>query len=535
MADVYFQEFLRPPTVEKATGLKRIAGLAVRGATLGALGASAPAETIGEAVTEFAGSIPTIVGISALTSPLVGGAVRAARVPAIAVPTVSRLAGAGATGATVGGVEALARGESVPGGAAVGAGTFVAGEGAFLAGARAVRALRAPKVKPSEPAPGTPTVVAKAQADAIDQATRVTPETPPVQLEIPGTQQLQIEFRQEPPMNVRDKVVPRFEDVARAAEERRQYPMWEAGVSDVGIEDMFPQKGGVQVGSIAVRRGPVTEEGAYFSTPGASTYYDPESKGGTVYDIAGLKLVDTDNRKVARRVLTEALKDPTNTPEDIKRLRDAIKVGFVDYKLNDEVPSVVNAGKRLGFDGIKVFESDDIDVPSSVFVWNTNKVKAVGPTGPAWFDAAVDNETGIVTYTPKTSAVDAIIERMKIARAEQSNLPLGPEQTTFLQSGDGQGVLRKLDVAGARESKIAEIASRPSDEADKIAEQMTPDKFMDMLKVDLTPDALAVENIIKKLGIDRSAVGQIQAEAAKMSDPLLRSNFIREQLRGLCG
>jgi hypothetical protein len=55
------------------------------------------------------------------------------------------------------------------------------------------------------------------------------------------------------------------------------------------------------------------------------------------------------------------------------------------------------------------------------------------------------------------------------------------------------------------------------------------------MKIDLTPDALAVENIIKKLGIDRSAVGQIQAEAAKMGDPMVRANFIREQLRALCG
>src|SRR5438128_354870 len=75
----------------KATGLKRYAGLAVRGATLGFKGAMTPPENLAESATEFIGSIPTIAATSAVASPLVGPALAGAGVSARYLPLASRL------------------------------------------------------------------------------------------------------------------------------------------------------------------------------------------------------------------------------------------------------------------------------------------------------------------------------------------------------------------------------------------------------------------------------------------------------------
>lgn len=155
-----FVEALKPPEVAKATGPRRLASLAIRGATFGALGAKSPAEGILENVTEFAGSLPSIVGVSAALSPLTGMGLRAAGLartvvpvaeslgPAQAVtkvvsPALARLTAAGATGGVVGAAEAATHGEDVLTGAAKTAAGFAVGEGAFIGAPKVWRGLRA--------------------------------------------------------------------------------------------------------------------------------------------------------------------------------------------------------------------------------------------------------------------------------------------------------------------------------------------------------------------------------------------------------
>ena len=135
-----FIEALKPPEIAKSTGARRLASLAVKGASLGLLGAKHPAEGFVEGATEFVGSIPTIVGVSAIASPGAAAGLKLARLPV--TPTLARLVGAGATGATIGAVEGVVKGENPLISAGTTAAGFIAGESLFLGGAKALAAIR---------------------------------------------------------------------------------------------------------------------------------------------------------------------------------------------------------------------------------------------------------------------------------------------------------------------------------------------------------------------------------------------------------
>lgn len=136
-----------------------------------------------------------------------------------------------------------------------------------------------------------------------------------------------------------------------------------------------------------VRMGKIDKKGgAYFATSGASTYYDPlalETTRRTFLLKEDTKIVET-NTKEAKGVLEKAIeieKDSNN----IEILKDALSDnGNIDYTMNDEIPSIVLAAKELGYDGIKVWEADDFGNPSSIFLWNTDRILNVGNMYDAW-------------------------------------------------------------------------------------------------------------------------------------------------------
>lgn len=133
----------------------------------------------------------------------------------------------------------------------------------------------------------------------------------------------------------------------------------------------------------AIRRGPIDPDGAYFSLPGFSTYYDEDSVGVDPdihrYDLSAANLANIEDAPTTIAILQEALKDSRLTPEDQQRIRELLAdaesgephVGYMD---NDELP-LPDAAKRLGYDGILVWENDDVADPSSVFLWNVSKAK----------------------------------------------------------------------------------------------------------------------------------------------------------------
>lgn len=179
-----FVEALKPPEVAKATGPRRLASLAIRGATLGTLGAASPAEGLVENAVEMAGSLPTIAGISAVASPVTGAALRGLAGAGRAVsPALARLTAAGATGGVVGATEAAMHGEDVLPAAAKSAAGFVGGEGAFLAGGRLLGALRGARSAAEATRP-TVEAVSKEVSDLPQWTPRSVTGAPAVESEI---------------------------------------------------------------------------------------------------------------------------------------------------------------------------------------------------------------------------------------------------------------------------------------------------------------------------------------------------------------
>lgn len=130
--------------------------------------------------------------------------------------------------------------------------------------------------------------------------------------------------------------------------------------------------------NIVVRRGEIKEGGAYFSSKGESTYYDPDAEGVDKYHLGDSRVADTDDETTRQNILREALRDKSLTPEDRTRIQNMHDTkDIISFMDNDELP-LPAAAKRLGYDGIKVWENDDISHPSSIFMWNTNKAKKLG-------------------------------------------------------------------------------------------------------------------------------------------------------------
>lgn len=126
----------------------------------------------------------------------------------------------------------------------------------------------------------------------------------------------------------------------------------------------------------AIRQGEVDPSGSYYSLPGSSTYHDPQAvtEGrATVHDLSSKNIANTEHIGTTVKILSEALKTPDLTTEQKTRLVDLLKEAksgepHINYRDNDELP-IPQAAKKLGYDGIVVWENDDWTKPSSVFAW----------------------------------------------------------------------------------------------------------------------------------------------------------------------
>ena len=140
--------------------------------------------------------------------------------------------------------------------------------------------------------------------------------------------------------------------------------------------------------NIATRFGEIDKNGAYFSQATEKgftnkNYFNAKTNtaNNAQYDIGKVKIVKSDTKE-ALNVLEKALQDTGNTPQDIIKLKREINSAkqygdkaIIDWHLTDEIPSIVKAAKELGYDGIKVIETGDISEPTSLFIWNIDKVK----------------------------------------------------------------------------------------------------------------------------------------------------------------
>lgn len=130
---------------------------------------------------------------------------------------------------------------------------------------------------------------------------------------------------------------------------------------------------------IVVRRGPIDANGAYFASPGNSTYYDADTDDPNVqqYDISAANIADTQLADVVVPILQQTLRDQSLTPQERSRVEDLLGQAvagdpYIDYMANDELP-IPAAARQLGWDGILVWENDDYGNPSSIFLWNVQK------------------------------------------------------------------------------------------------------------------------------------------------------------------
>jgi hypothetical protein len=133
----------------------------------------------------------------------------------------------------------------------------------------------------------------------------------------------------------------------------------------------------------AIRQGEIDPSGAYFATPGSSTYYDTGSKNDRTfrYDLAGLDIANPEEPEVGRAILKEALNEPGRTEAERVRIAELESFfdegyGCITYMDCDDL--VLSwAAKRLGYDGIRVWENDDVARASSVFIWAVDRVDRV--------------------------------------------------------------------------------------------------------------------------------------------------------------
>jgi N12 class adenine-specific DNA methylase len=145
----------------------------------------------------------------------------------------------------------------------------------------------------------------------------------------------------------------------------------DAATTEADTEDPSPHV-------IAVRKGEIDPNGAWFSLPGASTYHNPIEAGGDAlsYNLAGAKLALTDSHDMWQ-VLGKAL-ELTDNPDEITAIREVLQDDpeiQVNYVMVDNWPAITEAAKALGYDGLHVWGVDDTGSPTSVFLWNTDKAK----------------------------------------------------------------------------------------------------------------------------------------------------------------
>ena len=218
-----------------------------------------------------------------------------------------------------------------------------------------------------------------------------------------------------------------------------------------------------QKGNIVLRQGEIQKGGAYFTSgEGGSTYFDLQELGKAkkAYDISGAKIVSSDTPEM-KLVIQDALK-LKNNPKDIKTLTESLDDGFVNYGMNDNIPSIIKAAKARGYDGIKVWEADSVGSPDSLFIWNTDKVKTRSQLKAEW--------DGVGAKTPEQFlSPRSPIQRQIESKALSPIISQRGRESTFLKKKlQAEGVIARRGArAGQKvgEAKAENIAEARQEKA----------------------------------------------------------------------
>jgi 2'-5' RNA ligase len=208
---------------------------------------------------------------------------------------------------------------------------------------------------------------------------------------------------------------------------------------------------------LAVRVGPITKDGAYFSR---TAEIDPTTPP---YDLRNTKLANGGDPATVQQLAAETLKDPSLTPDQQQQVQQVAQAGRIDYQTNDDVPALRAAAQRLGYDGLQVFEADDTELPSSAFIWNIRTVQpgVVAPSTPAPASAPAPAKpawgTGPVDPPPALADVNAALAQRRGELAAATHPDVVGELTSRVSMLEAQR--RKLrgepepEMAGAQANR----------------------------------------------------------------------------------
>lgn len=217
----------------------------------------------------------------------------------------------------------------------------------------------------------------------------------------------------------------------------------------------------------AVRVGEAGDAGAHYAVAGGSTYFNPDAPGAKYYDLSSLRIADMDAQAVAERIidktleLEKAAKD--SNPEVVARLeelrKDPYAIGYVD---NEEL-GLHRGAKELGYDGMLLWESDDIGGASTINAWK--KAKEISREE---FDRAQGREEPTADLPPPVDTAKA--EQIFVSGPTLSSLPGGK----FIQGKMAawwDEIIRNInpEALGQKAKQAAAIL------ANKIAETMNKD------------------------------------------------------------
>jgi len=147
---------------------------------------------------------------------------------------------------------------------------------------------------------------------------------------------------------------------------------------------------------VGTRAGTEGASGAHFKTWRSSICFESLDIAGQtqLFDLSALRIADTSAPEVCIEVVATTMRDASVGAELRMRLSAVLSSALegephVDQALADATP-IAKAAQQLGYDAVLVRESADSPMPSSLFVWSVEKVRALDEQQSQVVRASVD-------------------------------------------------------------------------------------------------------------------------------------------------
>lgn len=408
-----------PEETAVPTGNQRYVKLARKGLSLGYTDRDIEARTIPESLTELAGSMPTVMGVTAALGPVVGPAAGALRLGTVG----ARVLTAAGTGGIIGGAESLAKGENALEGAAKGAVSWGALEGAGVVGGKVFTKLTGIGGKAAETAGETvDKVITKATETpspaAVDALTTKVPDVPQIKA-----------YRQPEQMTIGGLGEPTYPPQQPLFNLEKYGPKISATARDTGTEnvDRVPFQSFVQ-------------EVTPLWQPVRNVPLGP----GLVADAEATKI----RAELAQRF-------PAKILESAQTMEAA---DFAKYASEPTVNAIIS---EAGTNPTALWRAVQLTQSAA---GASEKQFAISTGSQPFFQEIFDETLGKKVLVPINPQADLAIQAMKLLPSpRQLALQLEPEQLSFLQGVEGRGLLRKMDIVKRNEPLLTSNVLKKSE------------------------------------------------------------------------